>query len=87
MEQNKNYESEAGLELQRRIEFYLKRSGTPATRFGREALGDPGFVTGLRNGREPRPRTIQRIADFLDGAESKLRSGRDEPRVRTHYPQ
>ena len=35
------------MHLQRRIEIYLRRSGTTATRFGREVLGDPRFVFDL----------------------------------------
>jgi 2,4-dienoyl-CoA reductase-like NADH-dependent reductase (Old Yellow Enzyme family) len=55
--------------LLRRIEKYLKRSGTPATRFGREAVHDPRFVTDLRNGREPRRATTMRVHHFLDSRE------------------
>lgn len=48
-----------------RVERYLRRSGTPPTRFGREAVGDPRFVPDLRNGREPRPATEQRVDAYL----------------------
>ena len=44
----------------------LKSSNTPAARFGREAMGDPRFVFDLRNGREPRPRTVERVRAFLE---------------------
>jgi hypothetical protein len=47
------------------IEKYLRRSNTPPTRFGREAVGDPRFVLDLRNGREPRPATVRRVSAFL----------------------
>lgn len=47
------------------IEKYLRRSGTPPTRFGREAVGDPRFVLDLRNGREPRPATVRRVSAYL----------------------
>jgi len=57
--------------LLRRVEVYLRRSGTPATRFGREAVRDPRFVLDLRNGREPRPRTVARVSAFLDAREAK----------------
>lgn len=56
-----------------RIERYLKRSRTSATRFGREAMGDPRFVRDLRNGRQPRPRTMERAAGWLDQAEGQRR--------------
>ena len=38
----------------------------PAARFGREAMGDPRFVFDLRNGREPRQRTVDRVLAFLE---------------------
>ena len=50
----------------RDVEKYLRVSNTPATRFGREAMRDPRFVADLRNGREPRPGTVQRVKEFLD---------------------
>jgi 2,4-dienoyl-CoA reductase-like NADH-dependent reductase (Old Yellow Enzyme family) len=52
--------------LLRDVEKYLRNSNTPAARFGREAVGDPRFVFDLRKGREPRPRTVQRIRAFLE---------------------
>ncbi|MET0377173.1 MAG: hypothetical protein ABW128_23305 [Rhizorhabdus sp.] len=47
------------------IERYLRESGVPASRFGRDAMGDPGFVAALRRGREPRDETIRRVAFYL----------------------
>jgi hypothetical protein len=55
--------------LLRRIERHLRQSGTPATRFGRDAVHDPRFVFDLRNGREPRPHTESRVAHYLDRLE------------------
>lgn len=52
--------------LRRRIELYLKRSGLPPTRFGREALNDPRFVSDLREGREVGERTASRVHAWLD---------------------
>ena len=52
-----------------RVEKYLKRSGTTATRFGREAVRDPRFVLDLRNGREPRTRTVRRVVAYLEARE------------------
>ena len=43
--------------LLRQIERYIRQSGMPPTRFGREAVNDPRFVHDLRLGREPRPKT------------------------------
>ena len=47
------------------IEKYLRHSGTPPTRFGREAVGDPRFVLDLRNGREPREITAQKVIAYM----------------------
>lgn len=52
-----------------RIERHLKRTRTPPTRFGRDAVGDPNFVFNLRDGREPRPKTLARILSFIDARE------------------
>ena len=47
------------------VERYLRESGVPASRFGRDAVGDPGFVATLRRGREPRDATVRRVAAYL----------------------
>jgi len=52
--------------LLREVEKFLRRSDTAPTRFGREAVGDPRFVFDLRNGRDPRPRTIARVLAYLE---------------------
>lgn len=41
----------------------------PPARFGREAVRDPRFVFDLRNGREPRPQTIDRVRAFLESVQ------------------
>ncbi len=64
------------MHLLRRVERYLRRSGTPATRFGREAVNDPRFVFDLRYGREPRAPTRSRVAAYLDAREAQLEAGR-----------
>jgi 2,4-dienoyl-CoA reductase-like NADH-dependent reductase (Old Yellow Enzyme family) len=51
--------------LRKTIETYLKASGTPATRFGREAVRDPRLVHDLRKGREVGPRLAKRIIAFI----------------------
>jgi sulfate adenylyltransferase subunit 2 len=43
------------------IETYLKTSGTDATRFGKDVLGDPSFVFDLRKGRSPSTRTMEKV--------------------------
>lgn len=57
-----------------RIERYLRRTRMPATRFGREAVCDPRFVSDLRHGRAPRAPTVARVVAYLDSAEKMDRS-------------
>ncbi len=52
--------------LLRQIEEHLRKSGIRPARLGREMMGDPRFVFDLRNGREPRPRTIARASAWLE---------------------
>jgi hypothetical protein len=52
--------------LLREVEKFLRNNDTPPTRFGREAMGDPRFVFDLRNGRDPRPETVQRVRAYLE---------------------
>lgn len=57
------------MHLLRKVENFLRIRDIPPTRFGRAAMGDPRFVFDLRNGREPRPQTIQRVLAFLESAQ------------------
>lgn len=59
------------MNLLRRIELYLKQTGTAPARFGRDAVGDPSLMRDLRNGRELRPRTTERLVAFLDAREAQ----------------
>jgi hypothetical protein len=52
-----------------RIQRYLRETGTSASRFGRDVLGDPNFVGDLKNGREPRRGTVQQVVKYLDADE------------------
>jgi hypothetical protein len=54
------------MDLLYRIQRHLRESGTSATRFGRDVLGDPNFVGDLRNGREPRAGTVRQVLDYLE---------------------
>jgi hypothetical protein len=47
------------------VERYIRLSGIAPSRLGREAVKDPRFVHGLRLGREPRPKTLARVAAWL----------------------
>lgn len=55
-----------------RIERYLRRSGTPPARFGRDAARDPQLVFDLRRGRELGAPLSARLAGFLDRREAEL---------------
>ena len=50
------------------VEKFLRLSKVPPARFGREVMRDPRFVFDLRNGREPRDRTVNRVLAFLKEA-------------------
>ncbi len=51
------------------VERYLKATGMPPTRFGREAAHDPRLVHDMRGGREVGPKLTARIVAFLEGAQ------------------
>jgi hypothetical protein len=51
--------------LLREVEKFLRSTDVAPTRFGRDVMGDPRFVFDLRNGREPRERTVERVRNFL----------------------
>lgn len=55
--------------LLREVESFLRRSDVAPARFGREAMGDPRFVFDLRNGRDPRPATVERVLAYLESAQ------------------
>ena len=57
------------MNLLREVEKYLRQSDVAPTRFGRDVVGDPRFVFDLRNGRDPRPRTIARVRAYLEAAQ------------------
>jgi hypothetical protein len=48
------------------VERYIRHSGMPPSRFGREVVGDPRFVHDLRLGRQPRPKTMARVVAWLE---------------------
>lgn len=52
-----------------RIERHLRHRRMSPTRFGREAAGDPNLVAQMRDGRELRSVTVQKIVDYLNDHE------------------
>lgn len=55
------------------VEAYLEKHGMTPTRFGREAANDPSFVFQLREGRELRTATRERVVAYMK-ANSRRRS-------------
>jgi hypothetical protein len=53
------------MKLRIMVDRYLRHTGTPPTRFGRQAAGDPHFVKDLRNGREVGSRLACRVQAFI----------------------
>jgi hypothetical protein len=47
------------------IDAHLEATGQAAATFGREATGDPKLVFNLRDGREPRRSTVQKILSYI----------------------
>jgi hypothetical protein len=56
-----------------RIDRYLRITKTTPSRLGRDAVGDPNFVTNLRDGRRPRQRTLDRVIAFIEREEGRAR--------------
>jgi hypothetical protein len=51
-----------------RIETFLRQTGMPPTRFGREAARDPRLVHDLRLGRTVGDRLLQRVTAYIEGS-------------------
>lgn len=56
-----------------RIDRYLRSSKTSPSRLGRDAVGDPNFVMNLRDGRQPRQATVERVLAFIEREEERIR--------------
>ena len=54
------------------VAVFLRQSGMKPSRFGRDALGDPGFVAALNKGRAPNLRTIERARAFIQAFHAHL---------------
>lgn len=48
------------------IQRHLRETGTPPTRFGREAVCDPRLVGDLRRGRCPGPKLAARVIAHIE---------------------
>jgi hypothetical protein len=54
-----------GSEIVAEVRRAIKRYGIPPSRFGREAVNDPGLVADLEKGREPRPKVKARLRAYI----------------------
>ena len=59
------------MHIKRRIDLYMRRTRTSPSRFGREAVGDPRFISDLRNGRELGEKMVARLSAWLDAREKQ----------------
>lgn len=62
------------MHLLRRVERYLRTSGTTPTRFGVESARDPRLVFDLRLGRQPGPDLTARVAAYIARREEEGQS-------------
>lgn len=54
------------MHLRTQVELYLKATGMPPTRFGREAVRDPRLVHDMRRGREIGAKLAARVIAFVE---------------------
>lgn len=54
------------------VERFIQAAGISATKFGREAIGDPNLVRDLRAGRSPSLKTVQRVLDCIRRNEAAI---------------
>lgn len=57
------------MNVPRKIEHYLRKTGKKPTRFGREAANDPRLVFDIRRGRAIGTRLAARIEAFLEAVQ------------------
>jgi hypothetical protein len=55
-----------GMSLFTIVSKHLRDTGTPPTRFGREAAGDPRLYGDLRRGRTVGPRLAARVIAYIE---------------------
>lgn len=58
------------------VEAFLATSRMKPSDFGREAIGDPSFVTHLRRGRSPSLATADRVRAFISRLEAEAANRR-----------
>ena len=58
-----------------RVEAFLAAHRFKPTEFGRQAIGDPTFVLGLRRGRSPTLATADKVVAFIKAFEAAAHRG------------
>jgi len=66
-------------QFREQVEAFIAAHGFKPTEFGRQAVGDPSFILGLRRGRSPTLATADRVLSFMADFESTERK-RHRPR-------
>lgn len=65
-------------EFRDRVEGFLARSGMAPSTFGAEACNDRGFVFGLRAGRSPHLKTVEKVEAYIAAKESETNEAAGE---------
>jgi predicted transcriptional regulator len=60
-------------QFREQVETFIADHGFKPTEFGRQAVGDPSFVLGLRRGRSPTLATADKVLSFMAGFEATER--------------
>ena len=60
-------------QFREQVEAFIEAHGFKPTEFGRQAVGDPSFVLGLRRGRSPTLTTADRVLSFMTDFEATER--------------
>lgn len=68
-------------QFREQVEAFLQAHGFKPTEFGRQAVGDPSFVLGLRRGRSPTLVTADKVLSFMADFEAagRKRNGQRGP--------
>lgn len=62
------------------IDAFLLEASMKPTRLGTNALGDPGFVSGLRNGRKVYADTDEKVRAYMVAYRKKLKGEKSRPK-------
>jgi hypothetical protein len=61
------------IQFREQVEAFIEAHGFKPTEFGRQAVGDPSFVLGLRRGRSPTLATADKVLSFITDFEASKR--------------